>query len=372
MIGWGLFWMAWALMWLAYAFLIDFYRHGWKVGESARFEPSAHQPAVSVVVAARNEAANLPRLLAVLRAQDYPAESFEVLLVDDHSEDGTYALAAAAGGNVRAVQSPAGTEGKKAALTFGIGQATGDWIVATDADCVPGPGWLSGMMAYADDATFLAGPVRYHNIRSFCDRFQTLDFITLQGITAASVATGFHSMCNGANLAYPRRLFNEVGGFAGVDRLASGDDLLLMHKIAIRKGASVQYVRHPDAIVHTDPAPGWRAFWKQRVRWASKSAHYDDKRIFWALLMVYFFNLHFVVLAAWCFGNPQLLGLLIGGILLKTVVEIRFLAPVARFFGQQHLLPWFPLMQPLHILYTVLVGALSQVGKYEWKGRRLR
>ncbi|GAB4093137.1 glycosyltransferase [Flaviaesturariibacter terrae] len=364
--------MVWVVLWIGYILLIGFYRRGWQRGAPRSPGGPGAQPFVSVLVAARNEEQHLPALLAALRGQDCPQALFEVLLLDDHSEDGTARVAAAAGGNLRLLPLPADRQGKKAAIAFGVSHARGPWIVTTDADCIPGPHWLTRLLEGSSDAAFIAAPVRYSPVRSFCDRFQAIDFMTLQGITAASVATGFHSMCNGANLAYRKEAFEAVGGFAGVDRLASGDDLLLMHKITKRYPDGVRFRKEPDAIVDTAPAPGWRAFWKQRVRWASKSAHYDDKRIFLALLLVYGFNLHFLLLAVWVFWNPALLWLLGGGLLLKTFVEIRFLLPVARFFGQQRLLRWFALMQPLHIVYTVLVGALSQLGSYEWKGRRVR
>ena len=365
------FWVSGLVLWTGYAALIGFYRRGWK-GQSREGSLFDTKTFFSVLVPARNEAAHLPRLLEALRGQHYPTDAFEVLVLDDHSSDGTAAIAAAAGGNVRLLRLPPGVEGKKAAITHGVAAARAPWIVTTDADCLPGPGWLSQLSALTPVARFIAAPVRYRDPRGLCAVFQTLDFMTLQGITAASVATGFHSMCNGANVAYSREAFLEVGGFAGVDHLASGDDLLLMHKIARKHPGALRYLHREAAIVDTDPAPGWRAFWKQRLRWASKSAQYDDKRIFWALLLVYCFNIWFVVTALAAFWNAALLWPLFVALFLKTIVEIRFLLPVARFFEQSYLLKWFPLLQPLHIVYTVLVGALSQVGTYEWKGRKVR
>jgi hypothetical protein len=64
--------------------------------------------------------------------------------------------------------------------------------------------------------------------------------------------------------------------------------------------------------------------------------------------------------------------MVVGYWLLKTIIEIPFLASVAKFYNEQKLLFFFPLFQPLHIFYTVSVGLLSQMGKYEWKGRRVK
>ncbi|RYY95987.1 MAG: glycosyltransferase [Chitinophagaceae bacterium] len=361
-------------LWLGYAALIAFYRRGWlRYPEVTAFPPPAPVP-VTVLVPARNEAERLPGLLAALKEQHFDARLFSVLVLDDHSEDATASIAQGAGGNVSVLSLDAGTQGKKRALERGVSAAAGSLIVTTDADCFPGPLWLSLLAAQHAQAgsAFIAAPVRYRNPRRLSGIFQSLDFMTLQGITAASVATGVHSMCNGANLAYTKEAFDAVGGFRGIDHIASGDDLLLMHKIAQRYPGRVHYLKHRDAIVDTDPAPGWRAFWKQRVRWASKSAYYDDKRITAALALVYLFNLSFLVLAAAGFWNAWYwIGMLVL-LLLKTVVELWFLAPVARFFGQRRLLRWFPLLQPLHILYTVAVGTFSSFGTYEWKGRKVR
>ncbi|GAA4342400.1 glycosyltransferase [Flaviaesturariibacter amylovorans] len=361
-------------LWLAYAALIAFYRRGWQRSpEATAMAPAAGIP-VTVLVPARNEAERLPALLAALSAQQYDRGLFSVLVLDDHSTDNTAAVARNAGGNVSVLSLDAAAQGKKRAIEAGVKAAAGSLIVTTDADCVPGPHWLPLLVAQhtAGYSAFIAAPVRYRDPQTVSSIFQALDFMTLQGITAASVSTGVHSMCNGANLAYTKEAFEAVDGYRGVDRLASGDDLFLMHKIALRYPGRVHYLRHRDAIVDTDAAPGWRAFWKQRVRWASKSAHYTDRRITAALALVYFFNLWFLVLAIAGFWNTDNWTGTLVLLLLKTVVELWFLAPVARFFGQQHLLQWFPLLQPLHIIYTVAVGALSSFGTYEWKGRRVK
>jgi len=360
-------------LWMGYAFLIGFYRKGWQISAAPANYPAAPDVPLTIVIPARNEEARLPALLRALQLQDYPAAQVEVLVIDDHSTDGTASIAENAAAPVRLLRVPEDRAGKKAAIEQGVLAAGASLVLTTDADCVPGPRWLQNIAALhaARGSAFIAAPVRYHHPTGVCAVFQTLDFLTLQGITAASVATGFHSMCNGANLAYTKDAFLAVDGFAGVDHLASGDDLLLMHKIARHYPGRVHYLHHPDAIVDTDPAPGWRAFWKQRIRWASKSAHYDDRRIFGALLLVYLFNLWLLVLLVAGFYDPACWW---GGaalLVLKTIVELRFLVPVARFFGQQQLLKWFPLLQPLHIAYTVLVGLMSQFGTYEWKGRRV-
>ena len=215
-------------------------------------------------------------------------------------------------------------------------------------------------------------PVAIKSSHNALEIFQALDFMTLQGITGASVYKKMHSMCNGANLAYTRRAFDAVNGFAGIDTIASGDDMLLMHKIALLFPKGIAYLKSPNVIVQTAPVHSVKAFFAQRIRWASKADKYEDKRIFWVLLLVYFFNVMLLVLpiiGSFVNGQWSVLQGWFLLLLLKTLAELIFLYPVAKFFRKQSLLWLFPLAQPFHILYTVIAGWLGKFGTYEWKER---
>lgn len=369
------FFITGALFFLAYASLIFYYLHGWRRLKS--FEALADTPAsirVSVIVAARNEEATIGHLLSALQAQTYPSEYFEVIVVDDHSEDHTAEVVRKKGGNVRLLTLGAQVHSKKKAIEAGVIHSTGELIVTTDADCLPGKDWLHTLVQFYrnKNAVFIAAPVRYKHQQNLLEIFQTLDFITLQGITAASVSARFHAMCNGANLAYTKKAFTEVNGFEGIDKLASGDDLLLMHKIWTRYPEGVYYLKNKNAIVQTPAVATWKAFFWQRIRWASKSTYYTDKRIFWALLLLYLFNVFFIVMAIAGFWDEGYWKALLLLLLLKTMIEFSFVYTVAKFFQQQTLVRYFLFMQPLHILYTVVIGMLSQMGSYQWKGRHTK
>ena len=113
-------------------------------------------------------------------------------------------------------------------------------------------------------------------------------------------------MCNGANLAYTKKAFTEVGGFTGIDNIASGDDMLLMHKIYKLYPDKVMFLKSKDAIVQTAPVNSVKDFFNQRIRWASKADKYDDKRIFVVLLLVYVVNVLLLVLPVIAiFNNAQ-------------------------------------------------------------------
>lgn len=179
-------------------------------------------------------------------------------------------------------------------------------------------------------------------------------------------------MCNGANLAYAKTAFNEVNGFSGIDHIASGDDMLLMHKIEQKFPGRVLYLKSPGAIVHSLPQETWKDFFNQRIRWASKAPHYQDKRLFRVLLLVYFFNLSFLALFIAGFFHYKYWIFLVAGWLLKTLVELPFFSSVARFYDKQWMIKWFLFFQPLHIAYTIVAGWLGLRGKYEWKDRKVK
>jgi len=340
---------------------------------------------ISVLIPARNEEANIGRCLDSLAAQTYPRHLFEVLVMDDHSTDNTARVIKEFSGlpvrylSMASIPAAATvTAHKKFAIETGIGQASGELIVATDADCIAGPDWLLTLAACYEErnAAFIAAPVRIGGqprvrTNTLLSIFQTLDFITLQGITGAAVSKRIHSMCNGANLAYARSAFYEVGGFTGIDQIPSGDDMLLMHKIALRHPDRVFFLKSPAAIVSTRPETRWSGFFNQRIRWASKADRYDDKRIFWVLLLVYFVNLLFLILAIAAFADRWWGFLLLILLVVKTTVEYPFVADVAGFFGQRRLMAYFPFLQPLHIGYTLVAGWLGKFGSYRWKDRKI-
>lgn len=370
-------------LFVPYAILIIYY---WRSWQAIPFFHPAAQPAavkISVLIPARNEEMNIGRLLHALEQQDYPRQLFEVIVIDDHSADDTAAVVRQfAGVRLLSLQEDALNSYKKKAIEKGIAAATGELIVTTDADCEPGIGWLSAIAACKQqtNAVFIVAPVVFDCNSSVVEIFQAIDFMVLQGITGASVYKGVHSMCNGANLAYERAAFFEVGGFSGIDSIASGDDMLLMHKIATRYPGRITYLKSEEALIHTQPMKSWGAFINQRIRWASKARFYEDKRIMAVLLLVYLFNFSFLVLLIMAIyfsvtGSPQALTAWLSFAfcwIAKTIIELPFFAALARFFHKRWAVKFFFLFQPLHIGYTILAGFLGSFGKYEWKGRRVR
>jgi cellulose synthase/poly-beta-1,6-N-acetylglucosamine synthase-like glycosyltransferase len=368
---------------LVYSILIFYYRLVWnKIPVFIIPADAKPKTKISVIIPARNEENNIAACLDSLTEQDYPKDLLEIIVTDDHSTDKTAGIVSRyAGAGIILLElkkemtdSPQTSGSKKAAITAAIKKSTGTLIITTDADCLFPKKWLSTLVSFYEtyDPVFIAAPVKFSTEKKALHIFQSLDFLSLQGITAASVFDGFHTMCNGANLAYEKKAFETVGGFEGIDQIASGDDMLLMHKIYMLNPQRVMYCLSQDTIVETKPAENLKAFFNQRIRWASKALVYHDKRIFYVLMLVYLLNSLLLAFFIYSVLTTHLTWTLVMLILVKTIVELAFLIPVARFYKKTSLLYYFLPAQPFHILYTVIAGFLGQAGSYEWKGRKLK
>lgn len=329
----------------------------------------------SIIIAARNEEMNIGKCLESLLSQDFPREQMEIIVVDDQSVDQTAAIVKryADRGILLISLGKEDVYGKKAAIARGIAAAAHPIIITTDADCSYSKKWINTLLSFREkmDAVFVAAPVQFRKEISLLDSFQSLDFMALQGITAAGVSSNYLNMCNGANLLYTKEAFSAVNGFEGIDHIASGDDMLLMEKIDKAFPGGIAYCFSQDAIVVTEPASSWAAFIQQRIRWSSKAKNYTSFVIKATLLLVYLVNAAVVALLLAGIFDFQLLKYGLFFTLMKTIVELPFMIRIARFFNKSALIPWFIPIQPLHAFYTVVAGTFGLFSKYSWKGREV-
>lgn len=337
-------------------------------------------PQLSVLIAARNEAANLPLLFADLQAQQLPATAFEVIVIDDHSTDDTAAVvtnaALTSSFPLRLLQlaylpGPTRT-GKKAALEAALAVARAPWVVCTDADCRVQPYWLAThQQAHDAGAHFVSGPVLLTGQGPLA-ALQGLELVGLVGSGAAGILLGAPTMCNGANLSYRRASFHAVGGYAGNAQVASGDDEFLLHKLHAAFPASIRFLKEPQAIVRTAAQPTLRQLLRQRVRWASKWQHYQAAAPQQLAILVLTANVALAGGAVALFVQPALAPWVAAAWAMKLGADVLFLAPVLRFFRRGRWLIWVPVLQAAYAPYALLVGLAGLRGGYEWKGRQLR
>jgi len=333
---------------------------------------------VTLLIAARNEEENIRLTIEDILAQDYPKHLLEIIIVDDHSTDSTADIIRSyAPQGIKLLQLNEAEKlnsYKKKAIAKAIELSTGDLMIATDADCRMGPQWMSSVVSYFEtkDWVMISSPVAYFQEKTLFERLQTLEFSYLIGIGAAFIGNGRASTCNGANFAYRKDVFYEVGGFKGIDDLASGDDELLLQKVAERHPGRIGFLKQREAVVYTHAKPNLTEFLQQRRRWASKSTKYKDKNVVALAVCIWLFNLSLLVNVALSFYKIQFLELFALQMLLKYLFEAAFLLPITSFFKRSNLILLLIILSPIHILYFVYVGLIGNTSKYQWKGRTVR
>ena len=362
---------------IIYVFVVATFIRGWAKLERFKTDGNKTKTKVSVLIAARNEERLIGKTIEDILAQDYDHSMMEIIIIDDHSTDNTSKIISSyAKDGVKLItlnEANALNSYKKKAIQTAINTTTGKLIITTDADCRMGPNWLKTIVSCYETKGYkmISSPVAYFEEKSFFERLQTLEFSYLIGLGASTIGNNNPSTCNGANLAYEKDAFFEVGGFTGIDDLASGDDELLLHKMAALYDNKIGFLKNEDAIVYTHAKPTVSEFVQQRKRWASKTTKYKDKVVLILGASIWLFNLSILVnaLLAIIFPDGESLKFLLIQLSLKLLIEFIFLFDVTNFFKRKQLLVLLPILNIPHILYFIYIGILGNSGKYNWKGR---
>jgi len=323
---------------------------------------------VSVVVACRNEEKSLPLLLDALSHQQYPADLFEVIIVDDNSYDNTSGIAAAFRQikNLQTIKNEG--NGKKSALRTGILASDGDLILTTDADCIMGNRWIGSMVSFYREkkADMIIGPVILENKPGFFQGFQQLEFLSLQGVTAGSASSGNPVMCNGANLAFTKEAYLKHSGKLYWD-IPSGDDIFLLHSLKEAKGNRIMWIDRKDAVVTTAPADSLISFLRQRARWLSKAGSYRD-RFTQAVAIVTFVTISgLLIFPVPGIFYPSFFAVYGVVFLLKSIPDFLILQKVTSLNKNQILLKWFIPAQIIYPFYVGIVTVYSFWGANKWR-----
>lgn len=326
-------------------------------------------PSVSVIVAARNEQELVGKCLQSLLDQSIP---IEIILVDDGSEDDTVTVVKSFGDAVKLIHLEFG-QGKKAAIEVGVLAATGDILLFTDADSTVLPKWAETLRReFTEEVAFVAGPVSFDMGRRFFDRIVALEWAGLMGIAAGAIGIGLPVNCSGANIGYRKSVFDEVQGFKGLAHLSSGDDELMMQRIASKTKWKVAFTTSKEAIVTTRAPKSVKEFMSQRIRWASKGAFYSRK---WHVAMnlgLWLYFLSIPVLAIASFWIPEVRIPFLIGLGVKISTELLMLSQSTAFYDRQSLLKDYVWAFPFQVGYVVWAGAAGFFGNYVWKSRQLK
>ena len=332
-------------------------------------------PHISIVIAIRNESNAIEKLLNDLARQNYPSDHFEIMLVDDHSEDNTIELTERfiinnTDVDISLMHSEG--SGKKAAVSEGVKLAKHELIVTTDGDCSVSDNWLKQLAEYHEfkKPKLIIGAVVYSDNKRLLQHFFNLEFMSLVASGAGSLGMGLPLMANGANLTYTKQAYKDVLSTQDGKTLASGDDVFLLHAIS-KKFASkaVHFIKDPLTIVETDPPENIKSFFSQRSRWASKAKAY---RSWWPILVsitVYMFNLFLVLNLVASLFKPWMLIIYGLFVLLKILIDFPLLYYFSEFTNRKESIPYLFLFGWIYPIYIVVAACSSLLFRFSWKGR---
>ena len=357
---------------IIYFLLLVIFLVGWKSAMQQQAEtPDTKEPLITVIIAVRNEALTIGNLLRDLSVQEY--KNFEIIVVNDYSEDETLETVGRLALKNLHILHNWGT-GKKAAITVGVRTARGSIIVTTDADCSVPPRWLKHIRAqFRNPEVMMAfGGVRLESRgrNSFFDSLQAMEFSSLIGTGASTAALGFPTLCNGANLAFRKKVFSEVKGYEGNGEIPSGDDEFLLRKIQDRYPGSIRFMNSTEVLVSTHSEPTPEGFLNQRIRWASKWRFNSSLVARGLAVLVLITQVVFIVNWFYVFSPRIVPSLFL--IVIKMILEAAFLLQVCRYLGTRWNWLAFFSLQIIYPLYVIAVAATSFLMPYQWKNRTFK
>ncbi|HUR31781.1 MAG TPA: glycosyltransferase, partial [Saprospiraceae bacterium] len=254
--------------------------------------PSTYKPKtpISIIIVVRNGEKIIEACIQSIFNQQYPTELFELIIIDDRSEDETESIVKNfTNSSLRffrlidfphCVHSPAF---KKSGIELGVHQANNELIVVTDSDCTHHGDWLR-TISYTHSqykSVFYTGPVQLKDNNKTLVKMQQMENQALMLVTAAGMRSKLHDIANGANMAFSKQAFQEVGGYQGNYQYASGDDMFLIEKMRKRFPDKIRFIKAKTAIVWTEAKINWESLIKQRIRWSGKNKGLKNPAINW-------------------------------------------------------------------------------------------
>jgi cellulose synthase/poly-beta-1,6-N-acetylglucosamine synthase-like glycosyltransferase len=342
---------------------------------------SQEQPFVTVLVAARNEEKNILQMLECLSKQTYP--SYEIIIINDRSTDRTDALITEFQKEhprikrIDITTMPSDMPAKKNALQAGIESSTGEILCFTDADCFPPSEWVEELVRqFEPEVGLVAGyspyqvPPRRNSMNKFWNTVFYL-FISYEEFRAAiwsagSIGWNLGWLCTGRNLAYRRKVFEEVQGYETIKHSISGDDDLFLQLVRRQTHWKIRYLLAKGSFVPTQPPLDFRSFIEQRKR------HFSASKVFTIPMMIFFFIYHasnFILLFSPLFIvlNTTFISVVVTGLCTKLVGDTILILSSIRFFDCSVYRQSYLLMEIFYVLYNTFIGPLGLLKRFEWK-----
>ena len=333
-------------------------------------------PRVSVLIAARNESEGIRATLDSVLDQDY-AGVWDVWVADDRSTDDTpqileeYRTRHPERLHILTINDlPEGVSPKKHAISKMIEACEGDILCLTDADCIVQREWLTGILREFEPGIELVAGHSYiptvPGKSPFIICMQAVETLIYRVAGTAGLAMHLPLTSTGNNLAYRKDFFKSVNGFENVIKIQSGDDDLLMQKLATDRPFAMRYCITPSTFVTTNGKETLKELWEQRKRWASKTIYYSPKIVF-VLSMVFLFLTMLCVTAAFSPFSTKILIATLIAFALKSLGDLILILRGLKIFRQEHLLKWCIPVEIVHAPFTVLAVLFGLFGRFKWK-----
>lgn len=359
---------------IAYALLLMLFAQSFRRGRKNEQAVLANPPIVSVIIPVRNEQQHLRQLISSLQQQNYPQHLTEWIFVDDHSSDqSAEILKQRTDQRIKIIHLGGNAAGKKAALSAGIQQARGKWIITTDADCIHPAGWVSALVGEAETtgAVMVCGLVEVSSGDTAAQRFQQMETAVLQVSGAGSLKMGHALLNTGTSLCFLKDAWQQINGYDAHTHIASGDDTFLMLRFMQKFPGKVVPLINSTAVVNTQPADSWKKMLQQRIRWNGKVRHYPPGSVHLTGFIVFFSGLLWLMTGL-IIKNPVVgLGIFTGVFLLRAMAEGVVLRSWKTVAGQSFSPAAILLMSffyPVFTLYSLIIRPFMKV---EWKGRKV-
>jgi biofilm PGA synthesis N-glycosyltransferase PgaC len=332
---------------------------------------------ISIIVSARNEEQTIKDFIYEIIKQNFPKTNFELIIIDDYSNDNTYELA-------KKTLEKSGIKyllikqdihcGKKKNLDLAIDKSKGDIIITTDADVIyRHPNWLQSISTYfsALSPNMLIMPVDFKSESDLLSRFQITENIALTGITAGYAGIQKPFMCNGANLAFKKNIYEEVKGYQSHVHISSGEDVFLLESFAKLDTKLIHYVLSRELIVKTITVKTLKDLLSQRIRWASKTKENPNLLNSFFAFIVVISNLIFLALFVAILKKSVILPYLSIFALAKFVFDFLLLFLASDFLGRLKYIWWIIPFECVYWIYALSIGLTSLVYKPFWKGKKI-
>lgn len=332
---------------------------------------------ISIIVSLKNEENNVVEFIHQLEKQNFPGDSFELIVVDDASSDNTLQLLKTTLINssiTYRIIEQAEHIGKKKNIALGISEAKGNIIVTTDADVIyRHKNWLKRVSEYfnTNSCDMLIMPIDYLDSNNLLTQFQIIENVALTAINIGYTSINQAFMCNGANLAFTKKAYESVNGYQSHLSISSGEDVLLLEDIKKQDSGKIIYGYHSDLIVKVNSVTNIKDFISQRVRWAYKAKFNPNKLNVGLGLLIMSANMIFLALAVAIIKQSSTIGYLSIFATSKFIFDFLLLLLASDFLKRNSKLIWLIPFECIYWAYSFLIGGLSIFWKPKWKGNKI-